>query len=431
MALEFGFIQEYNTERGFGYLSRTFQVSRHSTQRVYFHIKKVKGEYPDLAKELDNGLYQNVSFWYETEKINKGEQVCKLWLDAKDLPNQQRNWFTAEIEKLWSDLNFPILSSLNQVTLALVGQDLRDKLNQEREQIVREQREAGMDQEQVKELTVEELLLRRQRRKEAERQKQLKLSQEAARLAEEEKRRREAERQAQIRADQEATRIIIEQQRKARLQFRASNIQQICEIYGIETLVHFTHSRNLMSILQHGLLGRVKLDSLTLVNPPQCNDAYRLDQLPEAVCLSISFPNYKMFFKYSKNNREEWVVLLLNAAVLWELNCAFCRENAASNNVTGIPLEIRKQPAALKQMFANYDQITRQNLNIPINYPTHPQAEVLVFDPIPPRYIYGVHFYNQMLTQQWLNLNPGNFSQEFYGERRYFSFRADYNFWKS
>ena len=47
-----------------------------------------------------------------------------------------------------------------------------------------------------------------------------------------------------------------------------------------------------------------------------------------------------------------------------------------------------KKPDALKDMFVeNFHAIKRLVLRIPDNYPTHPQAEVLVFDRVPAQYL--------------------------------------------
>ncbi|MBI1923723.1 cold shock domain-containing protein [Candidatus Poribacteria bacterium] len=84
MPLDFGTIQNYN-ERGFGFVSCTIWHSRYSTSEIFFHIKKIKRKYPDLAQQLDNGSYRGVSFWYETETTHRGEQVSELWLDVQEI----------------------------------------------------------------------------------------------------------------------------------------------------------------------------------------------------------------------------------------------------------------------------------------------------------------------------------------------------------
>ena len=172
------------------------------------------------------------------------------------------------------------------------------------------------------------------------------------------------------------------------------------------------------------------------------NDPKRLDGYKEAICLSISFPNDLLFskfrYKYSGGNRSEWVVLLLDAKVLWELDCAFCQENAASNAARRIPLEKRKEPEALERIFIEvYRDIKigdgikkekiyqRQSMQIPDYYPTHPQAEILVFDQIPSDYIKEVHFYNETALEQWRYSNPRNDPPRLTVNQQYFQYGRD------
>ena len=72
-----------------------------------------------------------------------------------------------------------------------------------------------------------------------------------------------------------------------------------------------------------------------------------------------------------------------------------------------------------------------QRQQIPNNYPTHPEAEVLVFDPIREGYIKEVHFYDDLALQTWLKDNPGTYSQKFYANRQYFKARCDYKAWQT
>jgi cold shock CspA family protein len=54
--VEFGHVQKYDTVRGFGFVSRTFRnANRRHENNVWFHITKIKRDYPNLAKELDAG----------------------------------------------------------------------------------------------------------------------------------------------------------------------------------------------------------------------------------------------------------------------------------------------------------------------------------------------------------------------------------------
>ena len=220
-----------------------------------------------------------------------------------------------------------------------------------------------------------------------------------------------------------------------------SRIQQICEDRGITTLVHFTRIGYLRNILHEGLLDH---QSLLEKQGQQFspNDKQRIDGHKEAICLSISFPNRQLFQKFSWSDNDGqpdysgWVVLVLDAKVLWELDCAFCQENAASNAVRHILIEERKNPEALENMFTEVCRDTkenvyeRQSLQIPDNYPTHPQAEVLVFDRISSDYIKEVHFYDESPLKQWCDNNPWINPERLLHNQQYFGDRRDQIVWE-
>lgn len=189
-------------------------------------------------------------------------------------------------------------------------------------------------------------------------------------------------------------------------------------------MLHFTRTTNLLGILQCGLLGRSTLEKNGL--PSAYNDSDRLDGHEDAVCLSVEFPNYRMFYKYSKNNPQDYAVLVLNPSILWELNCAFCRDNAGSNDMRSIPPEIRSNSNSLKSLYWDHETF-RDELGIPDSYPTNPQAEILVFDHIASRYIDEVHFYTLTTKQK---LEEDFYTQKvdkipnFYHSGKYFTYRT-------
>ena len=214
-----------------------------------------------------------------------------------------------------------------------------------------------------------------------------------------------------------------------------SDIQQICYERDIKTLCHFTKVERLRSILHRDLLSRKFLEKLPESVRPPFTDMDRDDGYKDAICLSISFPNYRMFFsKTGRNNQHEWVVLLLDARILWELDCAFCHQNAIYKPVLRVPLENRKRLVSLQRMFGNSDFHSDgsmyQRQQIPDNYPTHPEAEVLTFDSIPAEYINEVHFYNEDALKAWQKANPGADSQELCVNQDYFRPRCDYKAWQ-
>ena len=219
---------------------------------------------------------------------------------------------------------------------------------------------------------------------------------------------------------------------------RAAQIRHFCVERGITKLLHFTRIENLRSILREGLLSRETLDSR---GQQYCfNDQDRVDDYKNAVCLSISFPNYRMFYSIREEKKGEevndayWTVLLLDAEVLWELDCAFCQENASSNRVRHIPLEDRKRPDALRDLFQkefhnDTKVILRQSLAIPRYFPTNPQAEILVFERISTGYINEIVFWDFATLGQWKSDSPATYTQRLYADSDYFYPRCDYRFW--
>lgn len=218
--------------------------------------------------------------------------------------------------------------------------------------------------------------------------------------------------------------------------YRPAKIQQIADARGISTLCHFTPKERLSSILHRGLLSRHFLENLPPSKRPPFTDPDRHDGYKEAICLSIGFPNYQMLFQKTGHDKQyQWVILLIDTKVLWELDCAFCYQNASSNHVRRIPLEDIKKPSALKRMFRDQDYDNKgsyqRQLQIPKDYPTHPQAEVLVFDPIPATYIKTVLFCNGTALKKWKEDNPKSYPQTFSANKQYFSPRCDYAVWQS
>lgn len=203
----------------------------------------------------------------------------------------------------------------------------------------------------------------------------------------------------------------------------AHTIQEYVVERGINFLMHFTRASNLGSILQRGLVPR---DTLIREGHNDFNDQFRYDGT-EAVCLSIGFPNYKMFWGIRQDNKDvDWIVLVIHPAALWMLPCAFCVTNAASASVTAIPLEQRRNLAALQAMYGDWGDKTRAVLGIPNHYPTNPQAEVLMLNGVPRDYILAVIVLNTAKQQELQAQYPGLDVRVNAG---YFRYRRDYAHW--
>ncbi|MBU9547503.1 DarT ssDNA thymidine ADP-ribosyltransferase family protein [Burkholderia multivorans] len=205
----------------------------------------------------------------------------------------------------------------------------------------------------------------------------------------------------------------------------ARTIEEFAKERGIRYLLHFTRLSNLQSILTHGLVCRDRLDGRNIMGT--VNDQHRLDGT-DAVCVSIAFPNYKMFYRCRcEHPEEEWVVVAIQPKALWELPCAFCVTNAASNRVTAIPLIHRTGLAAFQAMYEDYDDKIRATLKLADSMPTNPQAEVLMLDGVPRSYIMGVAVPNFVMKAQIEALYEGVSVRKI---ETFFSPRDDHHHWK-
>ncbi|MCL2627089.1 MAG: DUF4433 domain-containing protein [Oscillospiraceae bacterium] len=204
-------------------------------------------------------------------------------------------------------------------------------------------------------------------------------------------------------------------------------IKNIVQERDVRYLVHFTRAENLESIFLHGIISVAEIDAMRLkVNK---NDDLRLDYCTEAVCLSIGFPNYKMFYGTRRENPDsDWVVLIIEPEVLYDLDCAFCKTNAASLSVSSVPLKKRKTVEAFEEMFYEPLSNSRKKRNLPDDFPTDPQAEVLVLEAVPPEYIVAVCFEDKEAEQENLRILPHDIESTH--KSNLFSWRIDCEYWR-
>ncbi len=181
---------------------------------------------------------------------------------------------------------------------------------------------------------------------------------------------------------------------------RWEEIRRVVNLKHIEAVLHFTSIDNLKSILENEVLSRDEMKK-KMINAA-VNDELRLDFCPNCISCSISLPNAPLLFKFKKTYPDrKYVILKLKPELLWEKQCLFCKENAASNNVH-LACDLSK-PEALERMFGDYDtKHTRKGLEnlyadgfIKDNMPTHNQAEVLVMGKIERKYIAGIYFFEE------------------------------------
>lgn len=163
-----------------------------------------------------------------------------------------------------------------------------------------------------------------------------------------------------------------------------AEIQSVAVDRGVSFLLHFTQTYNLPGILKHGILPRRDLDEPEYL--AFASDRYRLDDNDNAVSVSISRVNERMFVaKRHKSGHSNWVILVLSPEILWTHICQFCWRNAATNEIKN-HRGWRGGPWAFAEMFAGGKEARS---GLPDNYPTDREAEVQVLERIAPKYILG------------------------------------------
>jgi len=201
---------------------------------------------------------------------------------------------------------------------------------------------------------------------------------------------------------------------------------------NIQWLVHFTFAFNVSAILKYGIIPRDFLEKKPLRNIIQSvfPDDNRYDNLLSSNCISISFPNYKLFYFKRKELGKNWSVVLIDPQILSYCPCLFFRENAAKG-ISG-----RSAIQGLQDMFYdkrinNPPESLREYLRLPEYFTTNPQAEILVNSVIPPQFIKAAY------VKKW---SVKKLIEERYGEKsiekirvsdEYFKPRPDYDYWKS
>ncbi len=218
-------------------------------------------------------------------------------------------------------------------------------------------------------------------RERARRQVIVAKTKEETRRREEEEARRQEEYEAilnRIRADElERSRSIEAEKRKK----RKESISARVDARKIPYLVHFTPVANVESILEQGLRSREALAGHKYV----FTDEYRSDGWLDWISLSVSFPNYKMFYekKNSLNNIDGWAILLIKKEVLWEFDCKFILTNAASFGIRMFRDDKWSSVEAFEDMF-NHIEYRNGILDC---FTTDPQAEVMIRNEVPRDFI--------------------------------------------
>ncbi len=151
-----------------------------------------------------------------------------------------------------------------------------------------------------------------------------------------------------------------------------SDRYDIIKSKDIKHIYHFSPIQNAPSILETGIVSRkfAKLSQIPIVT----TDPNRFDGKLDMISASISFPNYKMLYKLTMNGMTLVICDISPRILLSKLDTEFYYTNAASLDFQFYDSEDLQTNEAFLSMF---DKKNRDP-GIPNNYPTDPQAEILV-----------------------------------------------------
>ena len=200
----------------------------------------------------------------------------------------------------------------------------------------------------------------------------------------------------------------------------------------VKSLIHFTVSDNLSSIFEKGIIPRDQLDESAYVL-----DEQRLDGECDGSCFTLSFPNYKMFYKYRTTSQDKTFVILGvkidYVQALRKEQIAFYPANAA---MTGLrdTFETHQGIESLKKMFSDHplgckDNYHRSESNLPDCYTTNPQAEVIIKATVPPEYIWRVYVESQSDARKVKRVLEEEYHDIVQVYPELFDHRMDYIWW--
>lgn len=184
----------------------------------------------------------------------------------------------------------------------------------------------------------------------------------------------------------------------------AHTIEELAANRRIRRLIHFTPAANLQSIMTRGLVSQKHARNVGL--PIIANDEMRIDGHLNALSLSVTLPNYKMFYKCRQKDKQvDWAVLTIDRNSSVAKRCAFYTTNAAHASMSSLnPIHLTSA-ASFEAMFKESEE--RENELLEKWDTTDVQAEVLVFDKIEPNLIKNIYFYDDATKNKYIEVCNG------------------------
>jgi hypothetical protein len=167
---------------------------------------------------------------------------------------------------------------------------------------------------------------------------------------------------------------------------------------GIQHLIHFTPSINLLSIFEQGkilsraLLEKFDISQTDIFDYVEFTDNIRYDD-KSYINLSVQHPNDFLFNRFRQKTAEHlhitWCVLKIDTKYIYEKDTLFSVTNAANSynkkniGVTGDIAKFKMLFAPSVTVVTSYGSRSIPRGTLKNNFPTDQQAEVLVKNQIP------------------------------------------------
>jgi len=188
----------------------------------------------------------------------------------------------------------------------------------------------------------------------------------------------------------------------------------------ITRLLHITNSKNMVSILNNGLIPYKTLDTYGVIYHRSDNN--RFDRI-NGICLSIEEINTRYFNVIQKRNpNDDYIIIAISPSIIWEKECEFFYKNASSNVFKKASSSVKCGIDAFEKMFDEMGNKKRA-LNIESDT-TDEQAEVICLQEIQKEKILKVITRKRCMKDKYNNIaieyNPAMFS----GRNKYLIERA-------
>jgi len=224
-----------------------------------------------------------------------------------------------------------------------------------------------------------------------------------------------------------AQKILANRTRPDTSQKYRADFSSLKESRSIKTLIHFTRIENLDTILTHGLIPRELLEHRVFLNAlnPRFSDLQRLDNRKEMNFLSVSFPNYRMFWSKASEDQMKWAVLEFEPQILELFQSEFFPRNPSRRKE---PVYPRRGIEGAKLLFS--DARLRKQLRLPPAYTTDPEAQVAVRKVLDRSLIRAVHLHREAKISTLLEAVLENSAVPLRRSNEFFKRREDWKYWR-